>query len=919
MHRWPFVLLVLSACDPVGSKDDTGALVEAVDLDGDGFDSTVDCDDSDPAVHPGASEVCNGVDDDCDGFVDDADPDLVGGSRAYPDLDGDGYGDDAGEVGACSASSGFVSEGGDCDDADPAINPGAAEICDGLDNDCDDLVDDDDSDLSGAEVWYADADGDGFGDSAGGVASCEQPSLTVAEGGDCDDADAAIHPGAEEYCNGIDDDCDGEIDEDGALDASTWYLDYDGDGYGGGDYTTESCASPGDDWVADQSDCDDLEPTVYPGADERCDGVDNDCDMLVDEDPVDASTWYSDADGDAYGDPTAGTTACAQPGGTVLDNSDCDDSDAVVNPGATELCNGYDDDCDALVDDADPSLVGGSARYADSDGDGYGNAAVVVFACDLPVGYAAVSGDCNDADATVSPDADETCDGVDNDCDGVSDESDAVGAPTWYADMDGDAYGDPSSATTACSVPSRHVADATDCDDGVAAINPAAAETCNGIDDDCDGLVDDDDPSVSGTSTWYADSDGDGYGDASTVVMACWASSGVVASATDCDDTDAAVNPGAAEACNGYDDDCDGLVDDADRSPTGTSTWYIDADGDGYGDSSRTSAACAQPSGYSAVATDCHDGNASIHPGASEVCDGVDNDCDGLVDDDDGSLSGGSTWYVDADLDGYGDPGASVTACSEPSGYVSDSTDCDDDDADVNPDAIEVCNGYDDDCDGLVDGDDTGLSASATTWYFDGDGDGWGDAGTSTTACSAPSSYVSDSTDCDDSDPGVNPGASEACNGVDDDCDGLVDSVSSCPCNLHRYSGHVYLFCTTDSDWYEAREDCVDNDSYDLVTIDDASEQGWVYSTLASYSTGHFWWIGYNDIDAESWEEPGSAWEWADGSSSTYTNWSSGQPDDWSSGEDCGHIYGSSGAWNDLDCDSDHWGGTYLYFICESG
>jgi hypothetical protein len=218
-----------------------------------------------------------------------------------------------------------------------------------------------------------------------------------------------------------------------------------------------------------------------------------------------------------------------------------------------------------------------------------------------------------------------------------------------------------------------------------------------------------------------------------------------------------------------------------------------------------------------------------------------------------------------------------------------------------------------------VDGDDTGLSASMTTWYFDADGDGWGDTSTSTTACSQPSFYVADGTDCDDTDATVNPGASEACNGVDDDCDGTVDSVSACPCNLVRYADHRYLICTTASDWWDAQDDCLDNPSYDLVTIDDASENNWVTSTAQSYASGLWWWIGYNDQDASWSEEPGSAWEWADGSSSTYANWDSGQPDDYWSGEDCAHIYGSSGLWNDMDCDLDNWYGSYLYFICESG
>ena len=169
-----------------------------------------------------------------------------------------------------------------------------------------------------------------------------------------------------------------------------------------------------------------------------------------------------------------------------------------------------------------------------------------------------------------------------------------------------------------------NVSDDTDCDDTDAGVNPGATEVCNGIDDDCDGLVDE----SGGNATWYADTDGDGYGDANSTTVACTAPPGYVSDDTDCDDTDAGVNPGATEVCNGIDDDCDGLVDES----GGNATWYADTDGDGYGDAGSTVTACTQPPGYVADNTDCDDTNGSINPSADEVCDGVDNDCDGTVD-----------------------------------------------------------------------------------------------------------------------------------------------------------------------------------------------------------------------------------------------------------------------------------------------
>ncbi|MFO0002761.1 MAG: putative metal-binding motif-containing protein, partial [bacterium] len=182
-------------------------------------------------------------------------------------------------------------------------------------------------------------------------------------------------------------------------------------------------------------------------------------------------------------------------------------------------------------------------------------------ACAQPAGYVADSADCADGAAAVNPGANEVCgDAVDNDCDTLIDDPTSVDALTWYLDGDGDTYGDAANSTLSCTLPAGYVADDEDCDDGAAAVNPAALERCSdAIDNNCDGLIND--PSSVDALVFYLDRDGDGFG-GTTPVTACTAPSGAVSSSSDCDDSNVQVYPGQTEFCNGYDDDCDGSTSD---------------------------------------------------------------------------------------------------------------------------------------------------------------------------------------------------------------------------------------------------------------------------------------------------------------------------------------------------------------------
>ena len=166
---------------------------------------------------------------------------------------------------------------------------------------------------------------------------------------------------------------------------------------------------------------------------------------------------------------------------------DCDDNAVAVHPGASERCDGVDNDCD---DEIDEDGVDAPFWYADHDGDGFGVTVYVEYACEMPEGFSAIDGDCDDFDATINPDAIEVCDDLDNDCDTVVDGAFAEGKTDYYRDGDADGYGDPESILAGCEVPPGYVENAEDCDDSAATDHPGAAELCDEIDNDCDGRLD---------------------------------------------------------------------------------------------------------------------------------------------------------------------------------------------------------------------------------------------------------------------------------------------------------------------------------------------------------------------------------------------------------------------------------------------
>ncbi len=319
----------------------------------------------------------------------------------------------------------------------------------------------------------------GVGGTGGSVSpDDDSDGYTVADG-DCDDTNPDVHPDATETCNGVDDNCDNQVDE-GV--ATEFYVDEDGDAYGVDNPATNQmgCSAPSG-YSATAGDCDDTNGLAFPGNPEVCDGIDNDCANGAD-DGVTLTTYYEDADGDGYGNDATTQQGCVAPGSEwVTQGGDCDDADALRFPGNPEVCDNKDNDCNPAT--PEPGLT---TYYQDSDGDGYGNPNATKSACGgAPAGYVAQSGDCDDTKAAINPGAIELCDGIDNNCVNGIDE----GPVETWVDSDGDGYGAKGSQVHyMCEVKTGYADNDDDCKDNNAAINPAAAEIPgNGVDENCDG------------------------------------------------------------------------------------------------------------------------------------------------------------------------------------------------------------------------------------------------------------------------------------------------------------------------------------------------------------------------------------------------------------------------------------------------
>jgi hypothetical protein len=718
-------------CDNIDNNSD-GFVDEGCDDDGDHFcDSSMvtigaplvcpagagDCNDTSAIINPGAQEDCSTTDDDdCDGNLNNQD--SLNCTVFFSDGDNDGYGTKTFKC-FCNAVGLFkAKKTADCQDNNSAINPGVSESCNGIDDDCDGVVDN-----------GCDGDGDGYCASGklitAGTVACPNG------GGDCDDANFDVNPGKTEICgDGIDNNCNGSQNDAGALLCQTYYADVDLDGYGSASSKCQ-CAGAGNFTATVAGDCNDANAAINPAMQELCDGIDNNCMSGTDENCDKDQDGFCDASKTVVGTPAI----CTQGGG------DCNDTNGSVHPNLSqEVCDNVDDDCDGVTDNG-----------CDKDKDGYCDATYAVTTPTPPVCSQGVN-DCDDYDNTVNPDAPEICgNSKDDNCNGNQNDEGATNCVNLFQDGDGDGYGLNASKCLCVAAGAFKAPTGDDCDDTNAAVHPGQQENCStAFDDNCN--LDTNDENAANCVVYALDNDVDGYGISALTKCYCVGANKYTAnpaSGTDCNDNNAQVNPGATEKCNDIDDNCKNGVDEG-----------CNGDGDKFCNAAMTTVGF--PNICAAGGGDCNDSNANINPGAAEKCDGLDNNCSATTDE-----------GCDDDQDHYCD--ANMTTVGTPITCVLGGGDCDDTNKNINPGQTETCTTtWDDNCNG----DNNDINATGCNPYgVDMDGDTYSDKNKPTT-CYCVSTGVNTGTnagDCDDLNNLVHPGLPEICDGRDNNCNGVVD------------------------------------------------------------------------------------------------------------------------------------------------